>query len=172
MIGTTQANLRSQLGLVLAGIAGKRIAAVLLMANLSQSLSDYATFFFAEYDDAMRRLRYANCGHLSALLLRRDSTVEELESTATVLGLFETWSCSIEERQLVPGDALALYSDGITESANDKGKESGEPRLIEGLERHRELPAEALLASVVDEVRQFSSGDQQDDITLIIAKCR
>jgi serine phosphatase RsbU (regulator of sigma subunit) len=71
------------------------------------------------------------------------------------------------------GDALALYSDGITESANDddKGEEFGEPRLIEGLERHRELPAEALLASVVDEVRQFSSGDQQDDITLI-AKCR
>ena len=120
----------------------------------------------------MRRLRYANCRHLSALLLRRDSTVEGLESTATVLGLFETWSCSIEERQLVPGDALALYSDGITESANDKGEEFGEPRLIEGLERHRELPAEALLASVVDEVRQFSSGDQQDDITLIIAKCR
>lgn len=89
-----------------------------------------------------------------------------------MLGLFETWSCSIEERQLVPGDALALYSDGITESANDNGEEFGEPRLIEGLERHRELPAEVLLASVVDQVRQFSSGDQQDDITLIIAKCR
>ena len=73
---------------------------------------------------------------------------------------------------VVPGDALALYSDGITESANDKGEECGEPRLIEGLERHRELPAEALLASVVDQVRQFSSGDQHDDITLIIAKCR
>jgi serine phosphatase RsbU (regulator of sigma subunit) len=104
-------------------------------------------------------------------LLRRDSTVEGLKSTATVLGLFETWSCSVEERQLVPGDALALYSDGITESANDKCEEFG-PRLIEGLQRRRELPAEALLASVVDEVRQFSSGDQQDDITLIIAKCR
>ena len=89
-----------------------------------------------------------------------------------MLGLFETWSCSIEERQLVSGGTLALYSDGITESANDKGEEFGEPRLIEGLERHRELPAEALLASVVDEVRQFSSGDQQDDITLIFAKCR
>lgn len=190
----------NQLGLVLADIAGKGIAAALLMANLQANLrsqcaiacdqpqqflrsvnqlfyentadADYATFFFAEYDDALRRLRYANCGHLSALRLRRDSTVEELESTATVLGLFETWSCSIEERQFVPGDALALYSDGITESANDNGEEFGEPRLIEGLERHRELPAEVLLASVVDQVRQFSSGDQQDDITLIIAKCR
>ena len=191
---------KCQLGLVFADIAGKGIAAALLMANLQANLrsqcaiacdqaqqflrsvnqlfyentadADYATFFFAEYDDAMRRLRYANCGHLSALLLRRGTTVEGLGSTATVLGLFETWSCSIEERQLVPGDALALYSDGITESANDKGEEFGEPRLIEGLERHRELPAEALLASVVDEVRQFSSGDQQDDITLIIAECR
>jgi len=99
-------------------------------------------------------------------------TVEGLESSATVLGLFETWSCSIAERQLVPGDALALYYRRHNESANDEGEEFGEPRLIEGLERHRELPAEALLASVVDEVRQFSSGDQQDDITRIIAKCR
>lgn len=59
-----------------------------------------------------------------------------------------------------------------TESANDKGEEFAEPCLIEGLGRHRELPAEALLASFVGEVRQFSSGDQQDDITLNIANCR
>ena len=81
-------------------ISGKGIAAALLMANLQANLrsqcamasdqperywpsvnqlfydntteSAYATLFFAEYNDTERRLRYANCGHLPPLLIRRD----------------------------------------------------------------------------------------------------
>ena len=135
--------------------------------------SAYATLFFAEYIDKVRRLRYASCGHLSALLFRPDNSVERLESTGTVLGLFKKWDCSIEERQLFPGDTLALYSDGITEAFNDRGDEFGEQRLIQALQRHRELPSQTLLASIVDDVREFSpQGQQHDDITLIIAQCR
>ena len=132
----------------------------------------YATLFFAEYDDGARRLRYASCGHLSALLLRSDYTLERLESTCTVLGLFEEWDCSIGERQLFPGDTLALYTDGITESFNERGEEFGEQRLIEALRQHRELPSQALLRSIVDDVQQFSPQEQHDDITLIVAKCK
>jgi serine phosphatase RsbU (regulator of sigma subunit)/predicted enzyme related to lactoylglutathione lyase len=189
-----------RLGLVIADIAGKGIAAALLMANLQANLrsqcaiasdqpqqflrslnqlfyentadGDYATIFFSEYNDKTRRLRYANCGHLSALLLRRDNSLERLNSTSTVLGLFEEWDCSIEERQLFPGDTLALYTDGITESANDAGEEFGEQRLAEALRRHRKIPSQALLASVVDEIRLFNPNEQQDDITLIVANCR
>jgi serine/threonine protein phosphatase PrpC len=95
--------------------------------------SDYATFFFAEYDDNTRLLRYANCGHLSALILRRNDTFQPLDSNSTVLGLFEEWNCSIEEQRLFPGDTLALYTDGITESSNDAGEEFGEQRLREVL---------------------------------------
>jgi serine phosphatase RsbU (regulator of sigma subunit) len=65
---------------------------------------DYATFFFAEYNDKTGRLRYANCGHLAALLLRRDGTLERLASITTVLGFFEDWDCMLEERQSFPGD--------------------------------------------------------------------
>jgi serine phosphatase RsbU (regulator of sigma subunit) len=65
-----------------------------------------------------------------------------------------------------------LYTDGITESFNDAGEEFGEQRLIEILRRQRELPAEALLASIVDHVQHFSPREQHDDITLIVAKCR
>src|SRR5207244_8942943 len=39
----------------------------------------YATLFFAEYDDKLQRLRYANCGHLPALLLRCDGTIDVQE---------------------------------------------------------------------------------------------
>jgi serine phosphatase RsbU (regulator of sigma subunit)/catechol 2,3-dioxygenase-like lactoylglutathione lyase family enzyme len=188
-----------RLGLVIGDISGKGIAAALLMANLQANLRSqcaialdqpqrllqsvnqlfcenttdgaFATLFFAEYDDAARHLRYANCGHLSALLLRRDNTLDRLESTATVLGVFKKWDCAIEESQLFPGDTLALYTDGITESFSDAGEEFGENRLVEAMRRHSGLSSSALLTAVVEEVRQFSPREQHDDITLIIAKC-
>ena len=191
---------QGRLGLVVADIAGKGIAAALLMANLQANLrsqcatawdqptrflrsvnqlfyentaeGDYATFFFGEYNNATQRLRYANCGHLSALLLRQDDSLERLDSTSTVLGLFEEWDCSLQERQLFAGDTLLLYTDGTTESLNAAGEEFGEQRLIAALRRNRRLSAQALIASVVDEVRQFTPREQQDDITLIVAKCR
>jgi serine phosphatase RsbU (regulator of sigma subunit) len=134
--------------------------------------SAYATLFFAEYDDNARRLRYANCGHYSPLLLRRDDSLERLESTCTVLGLFTEWDCSTGESQLFPGDTLALYTDGITDSFNEAGEEFGEQHLIEALRRHRELSPRLMLAAIVDEVRQFSPHEQHDDMTLIVAKCR
>jgi serine phosphatase RsbU (regulator of sigma subunit)/predicted enzyme related to lactoylglutathione lyase len=191
---------QERLGLVVGDISGKGIAAALLMANLQANLrsqcaivsdqprrflqlvnrlfyensieSAYATLFFAEYDDRVRRLRYVNCGHLSALLLRHDGTLERLDSTCTVLGLFKEWDCSIGERLLSSGDTLALYTDGITESFNHAGEEFEEYRLVESLRRHREQCSPLLVASIVDDVNKFSPHEQSDDITLIVAKCR
>jgi serine phosphatase RsbU (regulator of sigma subunit) len=134
--------------------------------------SAYATLFFAQYDDEERRLRYANCGHLPGLLLRSDHTLERLEATATVLGLFGEWDCCIDERRLFPGDTLAIYTDGITESSNGEGEEFGEGRLVDALWRHRQLPAQGIISAVVDEVRRFGVHEQYDDITLTVAKCR
>lgn len=189
---------QQRLGLVLGDVSGKGIAAALLMANLQANLrsqctssleqlehllhsvnrlfyensvdSAYASLFFAEYDDKSRRLRYANCGHLPALILRRNETVERLDSTCTLLGLFDQWNCSIDECELHPGDTLALYTDGITESNKD-GEEFGEQRLIEALQRGDGEPS-AMLASVIDTVQKFSVKEQFDDATMIIAKCR
>jgi len=189
-----------RLGLVIADISGKGIAAALLMANLQANLRSqcaialtqpqhflqsvnqlfyentedgaYATLFFAEYDDHTRRLRYANCGHWPGLLLRSDNSLERLQSTCTVLGLFKEWKCAMEELQLYPGDILALYTDGISEMLNNRGEEFGQQRLAEVLRQHVKLPSQALLTSVVHEVRQFSPHEQQDDVTLIVATCR
>lgn len=189
-----------RLGLVLGDIAGKGIAGALLMANLQANLRSqcaialdepqrllrsvnqlfydntadnaYATLFFAEYDDRTQRLRYINCGHLPALLVKPDSSVVRLESTCTVLGLFNEWDCAVRECSLSPEDTLAIYTDGITEAFNIKEEEFGEERLIASLRRYREMPARDLLAAVVAEVRQFSPGEQYDDITLIVARGR
>jgi len=190
----------NRLGFVIADISGKGIAAALLMANLQANLRSlcaiaqqkpdhllrsvnqlfcenttdgaFATLFFADYDDTTRLLRYANCGHLPALLLRADSCVEHLDSTATVLGIFKKWDCELGECQLAPGDTLALYTDGITESFDAAGDEFGESRLLEALQRHRALSPRAALTSIVDDVARFSPHEQHDDITLILAQCK
>jgi phosphoserine phosphatase RsbU/P len=105
-------------------------------------------------------------------LVRRDGNVERLESTSTLLGLFKEWNCSMREQELFPGDVLALYTDGITEASNERGEEFGERCLIESLRQYRELSCQALLTAIVDGVRRFSSQEQHDDITAIVAKFR
>ena len=133
---------------------------------------NFATLFFAEYDDRLRRLRYANCGHLPALLLRHDDNLERLGPTSTVLGLFKGWDCSAGERHLVPGDIVVFYTDGVTESFNESGEEFGESRLIEALRQFRDLSPQGLLNSLLGNLRRFSPHEQQDDITLLVAKSR
>lgn len=189
-----------RLGLVIGDVSGKGMAAALLMANLQANLrsqctiavshpelflssvnrlfyenttdSAYASLFFAEYDDDTQRLRYANCGHLSGLILREDHACERLDSTGTLLGLFQNWESPIAECQLYPGDVLALYTDGITEACNEDGEEFGEDSLVERICRYRSESCEDALARITEEVRTRNPHEQQDDITLILAKCK
>ena len=86
--------------------------------------------------------------------------------------MFPDLNCAVEERSLIPGDTLALYTDGVTESFNEAGEEFGEQRVIEGLQLNRELPPPALLGRIVDRVRQFNPREQSDDVTLVVARCR
>ena len=189
-----------RLGMVIGDVVGKGIAAALLMANLQAILRSqcaialdrpqdvlravnrlfcestleggFATLFFAEYDETTRRLRYVNCGHLCALLLRADDEVERLDATGTVLGLFEKWDCEMGERTIASGDVFALYTDGITESFDANDEEFGEERLLTALRKNRDLsPCDAINA-VVAEVGRFSPSEQRDDITMIVAKGR
>jgi serine phosphatase RsbU (regulator of sigma subunit) len=105
-------------------------------------------------------------------VLRRNGSVERLSATATVLGIFDQWDCTIAEQQLDPGDALALYTDGITEARNSSDDEFGEQRLAAALQSHAALEPTDLLRAVVSDVRRHSPRDQQDDLTLIIARRR
>ncbi len=190
-----------KLGLVLADISGKGISAALLMANLQANLrsqyalaledlprllrsvnhlfykntenNHYATTFFAIYDDQNRMLRYINCGHNPPLLLRQNGDVEWLQATATVLGLFEEWECSVAERQLRAGDVLVIYTDGVSEAAaSEEAEEFGDERLIESVRTHQSKPADEMLEATIADVQRFSQGEQADDMTLIVGRCR
>jgi sigma-B regulation protein RsbU (phosphoserine phosphatase) len=182
------------LGFVLADVSGKGVAAALLMANLQacfrsqsqESISQpalmlrsvnklfyestpaehYATLFFGTYDDRTRRLRYANCGHLPPFLLRADGTVERLASTATVLGIFNQWSCEERTVELRSGDTLVLFSDGVTEAGIETEQEFGEEGLLTVIQSLAGSTAEALVAGVIDAV----AGQKQDDVTVVAVR--
>ena len=187
-----------RVALIAADIAGKGIPAAMLMASLQANLRsryalavedlprllesvnqllhestedpDYATLFFADYEDTNRRLRFANCGHSPALLLRADGTLQQLAATTTVIGLFERWKCSVQQMNLVPGDTLVVFTDGVTEALNEEGEEFGVARLIDTIRTHSHLAISALLSMVIATVQEFSAGEQEDDITLVVAR--
>ncbi len=189
---------RQRLGLVIGDIAGKGMAAALLMANLQASLrgqsaialdqperllqsanqpfyentadSAYATSFSLNTTTRCDVCVMRIAGTSRAFCFAGSGALERLDSTGTVLGLFKKWDCLMEERQLFPGDVLVLYTDGVTESFNASEEEFGEERLVDALRRNCELPANALVSSIVSDVRQFSQGEQRDDITLVVAK--
>ena len=190
---------QGRLCLLLGDIAGKGIAAALLMANLQANLRSqcanaeqpeqllrsvnrlfyentadnaYATLFYSEFDDRTCRLRYANCGHLPGLVVQTDGAVKRLSSTATVLGLFDEFPCRTEEVQLCPGDLFAIYSDGITEAQNHRDEEFGEERLLDVMTRARDQSPSHIVSTVFDEVRRFSGDRLRDDVTFIVARCR
>jgi len=188
---------QGKVGFVLVDVAGKGIAAALLMANLQASLRShasigskdlaqvltsvnrhfykhteahsYATLFFGCYDDATQTLRYVNCGHNPALLLRKRG-VERLTATATVIGLFRDWECSVVEVHLDSGDILCIYTDGITEATDKDETEFGETRLLDVLQQSRNFAAASIVQKVEQAVEQFRSGEQQDDLTMVIAR--
>lgn len=182
------------IGFVLGDVSGKGMPAALLMANLqacfrtqaaaglkrpaeileavhrhfySSTQSDrFATLFFGVYDDRTRRMRYANCGHCAPLLLRANGGIERLEPTAIMLGAFEDWRCAEHEVTLQPGDVLLLYSDGVTEAANDIGDDFCEQRLIDLVRSNATASPEELVRRIVDAVSAFSSAARTDDITV------
>jgi sigma-B regulation protein RsbU (phosphoserine phosphatase) len=188
----------SKAAFVLADVSGKGMAAALLMANLQASFRSqfelaardplgllksvnalffeatppehYATLFYGQYDDATRELTYLNCGHLPPILVRADGTVERLDSSGTVLGLFRTWNGEPHRVSIGRSDTLALFSDGVTEAGIESDTEYGEDRLTAMVASMRSESVERMLDRIVESVKSFSGGQQSDDITLILLR--
>ncbi len=174
LMANLQANLRSQYALALEDIP-RLLRSVNGLFYKNTEPSHYATTFFAVYDDETRRLRYVNCGHNPPMVLRANGEVERLNATATVLGLFEEWDCEVVECELESGDVLVIYTDGISEAGESEegtSEEFGEERLMAAIRRRKEQSADEILDGILGAVQQFSPGQQADDMTLIVAKCR
>ena len=154
------------------------LSPALLMSTLNYQLfrstpaAKYATMFLGCYDAGSRRLTYCNAGHLPPLVLSVNGNVRRLETSGTVVGLFDDVTYDESAVAMQPGDIFVAYSDGITEPENEFG-EFGEERLIELILQHREQPlariTEIVTAAVTDWI---AGGEQPDDVTLVLARAR
>jgi len=137
-------------------------------------LTGFTTLFVGAYDSATGRLTYVNCGQEPALV-RRAATgaVEPLEPTGPVLGAIE--GAVYEERQaaLSPGDALAIFTDGLTEVGANRtvmlGVE-GVASLLAGLMTggDAEQRAESLVLRLIAGVDEFARTGARDDMCLLV----
>lgn len=176
-----------QTGFLLADVSGKGMGAALLMAHLQASFrtlsasgtdpveeiaaeanrlfyaatppEQYATVFFASYDEETALLRYVNAGHISPLLLRASGDIEWLDSTSTVLGLFPEWNSQPATVKLRAGDMLVAFSDGLEEVPTEVLTRAAQRVVLE----------EA--GEAARSIAQLGTGvGQADDVTVLVLK--
>jgi sigma-B regulation protein RsbU (phosphoserine phosphatase) len=164
----------------------------------STASNRYATFFYGLYNDVERRLTYVNAGHNPPMIVRAGgmetsySSVERprgpatslvtlspmttcetirLESGGPVVGALPNSVYQQACVQMVPGDILVVFSDGISEAMTVHEEEFGEERLASLISANLQLPAAQLCELILTEVDSFVSGaPQHDDMTLVVAK--
>jgi len=181
--------------LCIADVAGKGIAAALLMSNLQATVRSLAaqllppnemaarvnhiisentasdrfiTFFYAIFDAPARRMAYTNAGHNAPIIVSNDGTVTRLSCGGQALGISPDEQYEQEEFTLNEGDRMMLYTDGITEVEGSSGEEFGENRLVEILRESRGQGAAKIQRDVLGHVAKFSGEKFQDDATLIL----
>jgi len=131
----------------------------------------YITFFLGWMDPETGRIRYVNAGHNPPMLVRSDGSVEALHDGGMVLGLMEGVPYQEGEVDLIEGDMLVVYSDGVTETWAPAGEEFGEQHLADFIVKARDKGAAALQDAILAELDTFSGGAKgTDDRTLIIIK--
>ncbi len=138
-------------------------------ALVTQSSSDmFVTAFYAILDPTARTLTYANAGHNPPILRRGQAESRELDRTGIALGAFDDRTVSETAVALARGDALVIYTDGVTEAENRHAEEYSPARLLAAVAA-APLPAAALLESVVNNWRSFTQGVEPSDDTTILA---
>ncbi|MGC1414386.1 MAG: PP2C family protein-serine/threonine phosphatase [Candidatus Acidiferrum sp.] len=186
--------------IVIADVSGKGVPAALLMSATAaalrleanrdrnmlaqlktlntelSSLSDperYVTLLAAKIDTRKRIVQYVNCGHNPALLFRPSTgTLTRLNSSCPPIGMSPDEICELASEDLLPGDVLVFYTDGVTEAENPLGEEFGMERLSATVLRGSSLPAEELMNNIYNSAADFCGDAFGDDVTILVVKCQ
>ncbi len=138
------------------------------------ALDRFVTLCYARFDATARRVSFVNCGHTSAILLRRQTgECSSLEGDNLPLGVVPSQTYREVAMDLLPGDTFLFYSDGVTEARNMDQEFFGEERLSECLRNWASLPPATLLERIRGEATRFSgSRTFADDFTCVAVKVR
>lgn len=132
----------------------------------------FATCVLAEVAADGLSFSFSNAGHNYPILRSANGTCRLLEEGGIPLGIEPGVIYKQGRASLERGDALVMYTDGITDARNRLGEDFGEERLVALVGRlPGRLSAEEIVHAIADEVARFSDGaDQMDDITLLALK--
>ena len=188
-----------RLGLVIADVSGKGVAAAFFMAitrtvmrTAAQEIGEagrcmrmvndristenphdlFVTLFYGILDPATGRLTYANAGHNAPFLIRNDGAIETLPLTGGIaVGVLPELQYDEESLTLNVGDTLFLYTDGISEAMNMRGETFDESRIETALSIGPEAPVDTVIGSVTLAVGEFvGEAEQSDDITCLVLR--
>ncbi len=132
----------------------------------------FITMFYAKYNSATGRLSYANAGHNRPLICRdSEATCIELDAEGLIIGVKP--SVIFEERsiELLKGDTVLFYTDGLTEATDSQGTSFGVERTCDHLRTVHTLSAQEIIDSFYTVVSDFTGLDTfQDDISMVVVK--
>jgi sigma-B regulation protein RsbU (phosphoserine phosphatase) len=182
----------------LGDVSGKGTAAALLMSSLHAAMhaqvaanstllqtinavnqylaqntptNRFVTLFLAELDSETGMMNFINAGHNPPLIAHVDGRVEQLASGGFPLGIMPMAEYEVGQTRLLNGEALVIYSDGVSEANNLKGEEFGVERLEEVVKKNLGASAAGLRDKVESALSSFTqTAPAGDDITLVIVK--
>lgn len=188
----------SDLGLVIADVAGKGIAAGLVMSGLRGALrarveatysisklvedvnrflvestgaERFVTGFYGVLHYPSGRLTYVNAGHNPPFLLSANGEVKWLTRCGPLLGVIPAAVYGQEFVDLTPGSILVMYTDGIVEAGGEAGEEYGEERVVQLVESLKGESAKVIARAIDREAVEFNrSRGELDDRTVIVVK--
>ncbi len=131
----------------------------------------FITAFLALLDPRTGALTCTNAGHNPALIIHPGGSFEQLEAQGLPLALLPGQPYGESTLLMEPGDLLAVYTDGITETTDPSGEEYGPDSLISVLVTGRQDPLLTLDAAVLGELDRFAQGAPYlDDRTLLMLR--
>jgi len=131
----------------------------------------FVTVFYGVVDPLVGTVTYCNAGHNPPYFLwgRMENTAKKLTSHGMALGVMEQTDYASETLRMEPGDALVIYTDGITEARDASGQMYGEERMLEVAQGAQGCSAGVIQEALMDDVHRFvGDAPRADDITLVV----
>ncbi len=187
LMASLQALLRSHVSQAAEDLSGVISEVNQLLCSMTEE-NRFATLFCAVYEASTRQLTYVNAGHNPPLLFRAGSTrnctkaavpgpeadstrILRLEGSGTVLGMFPDGAYSHQQLVLESGDTLIVYTDGVTEAQDSRGREFGEKRLTDVIRTQLSLSPAGLQEKLLASVQEFvGTTPIRDDLTLLLLR--
>lgn len=184
------------IGFVIGDVSGKGITASLIMVKAMTLIQDYAIHFedlsdvFYEVNNLLcegnvenlfvtcwlgkinfktKKLSYVNAGHNPPLIKQNENFEYYNINPGVVLAAMEDMPYETNELQLKSGDAIILYTDGITEANYNYNDFYGEERLKDILNKHKNDDLEKIITSVKKDIDDFCENQEQFDDTTMFA---